>query len=283
MQIVTTKKKLLAAMTKEREAARSVALVPTMGALHEGHLTLVRRATAACDTTVVSIFVNPRQFDNPNDLKNYPRLPEKDLSMLEKTSMEYVFMPTVEDIYDDLATERVFDFGPLDKVMEGAHRPGHFEGVVQIVSRLFDLVRPDVAFFGEKDFQQLAIIKKMVDDCGYSLKIASVPIVREVSGLALSSRNQHLTPEQLDVAPKIFSTLVESKALKAVGKTVAEVTSFVEETLNKLEPIHVEYFEIVDATTLQRIERWEESPAPVGCIACFCGAVRLIDNIRFDN
>lgn len=283
MEIIHKKREMHALMEQARSNGKSIALVPTMGALHNGHLTLVRQAIASCDVTVVSIFVNPRQFNNPNDLKSYPRKPEEDAKLLEKEGVNYIFMPTVDDIYDDTEGERQFDFGTLDKVMEGTHRPGHFEGVAQIVSRLFDIVLPHKAFFGEKDFQQLAIIQKMVKDCQFPLEIVPVPIVRAASGLALSSRNQLLSEDELRVAPLIHSTLLESDKLRKEKKlsTPAEVVGYVIEKLNAHPELRVEYFEIVDAETLLSIHSWEESTQPIGCIACYCGEVRLIDNHKY--
>lgn len=258
-----------------------VGLVPTMGALHEGHLTLVREARRRCQTVVVSLFVNPRQFNNPEDLKKYPRTEEADIALLEKENVDCLFMPTPEQVYTEDSTERHFDFGTLDKTMEGTYRPGHFEGVAQVVSRLFDLVQPNVAFFGEKDFQQLAIIRYMVAHYGFPIEIVGVPIVREADGLALSSRNRLLSATERAVAPTIYATLKESKLLKSEGKSVAEVTEWVVNRLNATEHLEVEYVTIVDETTLNSIENWADSKHPVGCITCYCGKTRLIDNIRY--
>lgn len=283
MDIIRTKKEMHAQMKAARAQGKSIALVPTMGALHEGHLTLVRQAVASCDVTVVSLFVNPRQFNNPDDLKSYPRKPEEDAKLLEREGVNYLYMPIVEDIYDDTEGERKFDFGMLDKVMEGTHRPGHFEGVAQVVSRLFDIAIPHKAFFGEKDFQQLAIIKKMVKDYSFPLEIVPVPIVRAESGLALSSRNQLLSAEELRIAPYIHATLIESDKHRQEKKlkTPSEAVNFVINKLNAQPPLRVEYFEIVDSATLKQIDNWEESQYPIGCIACYCGEVRLIDNHKY--
>lgn len=283
MEIIRTKKEMHRKVEQLRLERKKIALVPTMGALHQGHITLVNQAVSSCDITVVSLFVNPRQFNNPTDLKSYPRKPEEDAKLLQEAGVDFLFMPFVEDIYDDMEDERVFDFGQLDKVMEGTHRPGHFEGVAQIVSRLFDIITPHKAFFGEKDFQQLAIIKKMVQDYNFPLEIVPVPIVRAESGLALSSRNQLLTNDQLEIAPLIYSTLVKSAELHHVNSqlTPYEITSFVVYSLNSIVPFEVEYFEIVDSTTLKKIEKWEDSKQPIGCIACYCGKIRLIDNYKY--
>ena len=207
MIVISSKKELQALLERERESRKTIGLVPTMGALHDGHLSLVKQAIARYDVCVVSIFVNPRQFNNPNDLETYPRQPEKDVALLDSVGCHYVFMPSVEEIYDGSGVERTFDFGAIGRVMEGVQRPGHFEGVALIVSKLFELVSPDGAFFGEKDFQQIAIVRSMVEQCGFKLSIIAVPIVREESGLALSSRNQRLTQETRPSAPRIYQTL----------------------------------------------------------------------------
>lgn len=270
--------KYIESMQKEQHP---VGLVPTMGALHEGHLALVREALHSCKTVVVSVFVNPRQFNNPDDLKNYPHTEEADIALLEAEGVQCVFLPTPEEVYTPDSKERHFDFGLLDKVMEGKYRPGHFEGVAQVVSRLFDLVKPDVAFFGEKDFQQLAIIRYMVAHYDFPLKIVGVPIVREESGLARSSRNSLLSPSERAAAPTIYATLKESRLLKEEGKSVAEVIAWVTERLNSTEHLEVEYFTIVNEETLEEITRWSDAKNAVGCVTCYCGHVRLIDNIRY--
>lgn len=270
--------KYIESMQKEQHP---VGLVPTMGALHEGHLALVREALHSCKTVVVSVFVNPRQFNNPDDLKNYPHTEEADIALLEAEGVQCVFLPTPEEVYTPDSKERHFDFGLLDKVMEGKYRPGHFEGVAQVVSRLFDLVKPDVAFFGEKDFQQLAIIRYMVAHYDFPLKIVGVPIVREESGLARSSRNSLLSPSERTAAPTIYATLKESRLLKEEGKSVAEVIAWVTERLNSTEHLEVEYFTIVNEETLEEITHWSDAKHAVGCVTCYCGHVRLIDNIRY--
>lgn len=281
MKTIKSKKELSSIIAEEKKNKKRIGLVPTMGALHEGHLTLVRRAKDITDCIVVSIFVNPRQFNNQQDLATYPRTIENDLLLLEQEGVQYVFLPEDDDIYDDIENERSFDFGMLDKVMEGTQRPGHFEGVAQIVSRLFDIVQPDCAFFGEKDFQQLAIIRKMVKDYDYPVRIIPVPIVREPSGLALSSRNQRLTEEQKTEASQIFKTLKQAKKNKRNGASIPETKDYVVQTLNRVPSLEVEYFAIVDAETLQEVNNWEEASECIGCIACYCGSVRLIDNIFF--
>lgn len=256
-----------------------VGFVPTMGALHSGHISLVTKAKSECDVVVVSVFVNPTQFNDPNDLKSYPRTPEADAQMLAKAGADVVFMPTVDQIYPEPDT-RVFDFGQIDKVMEGASRPGHFNGVAQVVSRLFDIVKPHKAYFGEKDFQQIAVINAMVAQLELDVEIVSCPIIRDIDGLALSSRNALLTPQHRVVAPEIYAAL-KSGVAQMNSLSPAEVERFVSEMINKNPLLNVIYFEIVDADSLQRVSSWSRHRAIQGCITVQAGAVRLIDNIKF--
>lgn len=258
---------------------KKIGLVPTMGALHEGHASLVRKSVKENDFTVVSVFVNPTQFNDKNDLKNYPRTLEADCELLESVGADVVFAPSVEEVYPEEDT-RVFDFSPLDKVMEGKYRPGHFNGVAQIVSKLFDMVEPDRAYFGEKDFQQLAIIRELVSQEGYNIEIRPCPIVRESDGLALSSRNRLLSDEERNHALYISKTLFASREYAELH-SVAETVSFVEENINNEGYLRLEYFEIVDGDTLQPIREWSDTDYAVGCITVFCGNVRLIDNIKY--
>lgn len=279
MRVVTTVADLRKAINQAREEGKKIGFVPTMGALHNGHIQLVKRCVAENEFAVVSVFVNPTQFNDKNDLLKYPRTLEADCKLLEEAGCNLVFAPTVDEVYPEKDT-RLFDFGQLDKVMEGEFRPGHFNGVAQVVSKLFDMVTPDNAYFGEKDFQQLAIIRQMVKQLNSPVEIHPCPIVREESGLAMSSRNTRLTPEQLAEAPKIYQTLLASKAMKET-KSVSEVKAWVINELNKNEFFRVEYFDIVDGLTLQSLNNWSESGYAVGCIAVFCGEVRLIDNIIY--
>jgi pantoate--beta-alanine ligase len=279
MKLVHTINELRAELADQRQAGKKIGLVPTMGALHEGHASLVRRAVAENDIVVVSDFVNPTQFNDKNDLLKYPRTLEADCELLEKEGAAYVFAPSVEEIYPEPDT-RQFSYAPLDTVMEGKYRPGHFNGVCQIVSKLFMIVEPDKAYFGEKDFQQLAIIREMVKQMQFPLEIIGCPIVREADGLALSSRNARLTDEQRQQALNISRTLFQSKEY-AVSHTVAETQQFVEDAIAASEGLELEYFELVDGTTLQKISHWEETDYAVGCITVFCGEVRLIDNIKY--
>ncbi len=281
MKITGSKQELALLLKGERALGRTIGFVPTMGALHEGHLSLVSEAVARYDVCVVSIFVNPKQFNNPQDLITYPRQPEQDIALLEKTGCHYLFMPSEEEVYEKDAIERVFDLGAVAQVMEGVRRPGHFEGVALIVSKLFEWVAPDGAFFGEKDFQQIAIIRTMIKQCGLDLELIPMPIVREASGLALSSRNQRLTEETRPYAPLIYQILRESLLWKSEGKTPKEIEERVVQKLNAQPHLEVEYYSIVNAETLQPITHWEEAPSVIGCIACYCGDVRLIDNIFY--
>ena len=274
MKVFTESSKLSEAL-KQRKG--TCGFVPTMGALHEGHLSLVDRCRKECDTVVVSVFVNPTQFNDPNDLKNYPRTAEADIALLEKAGADFAFMPSVEEIYPKKDT-RVFDFGQLDKVMEGPSRPGHFNGVAQVVSRLFDIVGCNTAYFGEKDFQQIAIIREMVRQLNYPIRIVACPIVRESDGLAMSSRNLLLTPEHRKAAPLIYQSLREAAELHR-ALPVEDTKRRIIERINANPLLHVEYFSIVNADTLQNISDWSEAENVRGCIVVHAGAVRLIDNI----
>jgi len=258
----------------------TIGFVPTMGALHAGHISLVRQAVSENKTVVVSIFVNPTQFNDPKDLERYPRNLKADLELLEKTDCQIVFAPTAKEIYPEPDT-RIFDFGALETVMEGKHRPGHFNGVAQVVSKLFDIVQPEKAYFGLKDFQQLAIIKEMVSQLKLPVEIVSCPIVRENSGLAMSSRNELLTAEERKNAAVISKTLFEAKKLSE-QKPVKEFAEWISETINKNPYLTVEYVEIVDGRQLQPVKSWDDKGEKICCVAVFCGKVRLIDNIVFN-
>ena len=279
MEIVHTIKDLQAALAALRAQGKTVGLVPTMGALHAGHASLVKRCVAENDAAVVSVFVNPTQFNDKNDLVKYPRTLEADCKLLEQCGAAIVFAPSVEEMYPEPDT-RHFSFAPLDTVMEGKYRPGHFNGVCQIVSKLFEAVKPDRAYFGEKDFQQLAIIREMVRQLKFPLQIVGCPIVREADGLALSSRNARLSAEQRQQALKISQTLFASRDY-AKTHTVAETQKFVEDAIEAAPGLRLEYFELVDGNTLQKIANWEDTSYAVGCITVFCGEVRLIDNIKY--
>lgn len=257
-----------------------IGFVPTMGALHAGHISLVKQAVSETQVVVVSIFVNPTQFNDKSDLEKYPRNLEADLKLLEKTGCQIVFAPKPEEIYPEPDT-RKFEFGELETVMEGKHRPGHFNGVAQVVSKLFDIVEPDKAYFGLKDFQQLAIIKAMVAQLKLPVEIISCPIVREESGLAMSSRNELLTVEERKNAAVISRTLFEAKKLSE-QKSVSELVEWISQTINKNQYLTVEYVEIADDQQLQPVKSWDKKGGKVCCVAVFCGKVRLIDNIVFN-
>ena len=281
MRVVKTVRELQAIVEEQRKAGARIGFVPTMGALHQGHLSLIHQASFQCQFIVVSIFVNPTQFNNALDLERYPRTLDKDAALLESTACQLIFAPSVEEVYPEADT-RVFDFGRLDKVMEGLHRPGHFNGVAQVVSRLFDMIKPDAAFFGMKDFQQLAIIVEMVKQLQLPVEIVPCPIIREADGLAMSSRNMLLNDEQRKNVPLIAQTLMDSCNF-AGHRAVEEVRNYVINHVNKTPGLTVEYFDIVDGTTLQSIDNWDESSYIVGCIAVFVDKIRLIDNIIYKN
>lgn len=263
-----------------RHKGHSVGFVPTMGALHRGHLSLVDRAALENDIVVVSIFVNPNQFNDPNDLKNYPRNLEKDIELLKSVPCNCVFAPSAAEIYPEPDT-RKFDFGTLENVMEGRFRPGHFNGVAQVVSKLFKMVEPHRAYFGRKDFQQLAIVKNMVAMMNMPVTIVACDTVREPDGLAMSSRNALLSPVYRAEAPLIYRTLQEAHTMGS-GSTPGAVKQLVIEKINASGILRVEYFEIVDEKTLQPVDSWVQEGVKVGCIAVFAGPVRLIDNIVFE-
>ena len=279
MNIYKTAEELRSFVTEERKQGHRIAFVPTMGALHEGHLSLVRRALKENDCCIVSVFVNPTQFNNPRDLATYPRTLDADSHLLASIGTTALYAPEVETIYTEPDT-RVFQVGAVAEVMEGKYRPGHFNGVMQVVSRLFDLAQPDCAYFGEKDFQQIAVLRAMAREIKSPVEIIACPIVREEDGLARSSRNTLLSEEGRAQAPNIYRILSESRtwSKELSPKAVIERAT---QLLDAIPTLRVEYFEIVDADTLQPITRWEDSPKPHGCITVYCGDVRLIDNIAY--
>lgn len=281
MKVFNTKANLEEALAAARAEGKKIGLVPTMGALHAGHASLVKRSVSENDVTVVSVFVNPTQFNDKNDLKNYPRTLDADCQLLESLGATYVFAPSVEEVYPEPDT-RTFSYPPIDTVMEGPRRPGHFNGVCQIVSKLFYMVQPDRAYFGEKDFQQIAVIRAMVADLKLPIELRPCPIVREESGLALSSRNALLTEAEKRTAVCISQALKTSVDF-AKNHTVAETHDLVVGALNATKGLEVEYFEIVNGITLQPVTSWDDAPYIVGCITVYCGQrpVRLIDNIKY--
>lgn len=279
MEIVKTVSDLQATIATARANGKTIGFVPTMGALHEGHLTLVKQAASECDFVAVSIFVNPNQFNNPDDLKRYPRDLQRDADMLAAIKCDIIFAPEVAEVYPEEDT-RQFNFGALEQVMEGKYRPGHFNGVAQVVSRLFDMVTPDKAYFGLKDFQQLAIIRAMAHMISSPVTIVACDIVREADGLAMSSRNMLLTDHQRKNAPVIARTLFESCNF-APNLNIEQTKKTVVESINKTDGLNVEYFEIVDGYSLQPVDNWTASDYIVGCIAVFAGEIRLIDNVTY--
>ena len=289
MKIISKKSDLRSVLFLLREENKSVGLVPTMGALHAGHASLVERSLKDNDVTIVSVFVNPTQFNDKSDLEKYPRTLDSDCQLLsalcEETQTDgaqlIVFAPSVEEMYPE-EDKRVFSYPPTDAVMEGQYRPGHFNGVCQIVSKLFMVVEPDRAYFGEKDFQQIAVIKRMVDDLQFAVQIVECPIVREKDGLALSSRNTLLSEKERAVAVNISRVLRESLTYMN-NHTLQQTHDWVVSEINNVEGLQVQYFDIVDGDTLNRVEHWDDSSYVVGCITVFCGAipVRLIDNIKY--
>ncbi len=280
MQLFTTIKSLSKGLDSLRKN-NTIGFVPTMGALHKGHLSLVQNAKKTTDIVVVSIFVNPTQFDNVADLTNYPSTLQNDLYLLENEACDIVFVPSVSEIYNTDIKTQSFDFDGLEKVMEGAHRKGHFDGVGTIVKRLFEIVQPNIAFFGEKDFQQLQIIKKMVEKEGLAVKIIGNPIYREADGLAMSSRNTRLTPEYREAAPFIYKTMLEAKKLFGT-KNAIEVTRWVQSVFEKHPLLRLEYFTIADESTLLPIQTKKENTNYRAFIAVFAGDIRLIDTVSFN-
>lgn len=281
MKIIRSIKELHAVIESLKNTQKTLGFVPTMGALHDGHKSLVEQSVAENDLTIVSVFVNPTQFNNLSDLEKYPRNLDKDADLLKKVGCDFIFAPEAKDIYheDELNNRFEFDFGGLDTVMEGRFRPGHFNGVVQIVSKLFQLVKPDKAYFGEKDFQQLSIIHRMVEILNFDIQIIDCKIIREESGLAMSSRNERLSPEQRKNAVQISKVLFESRNF-VPQLMPKEIIEWVTEQINKVSGLDVEYYEIVDVKSLQTVNSWQNPT--VGCIAVYCGEVRLIDNIRYN-
>jgi len=279
MLVVHTIKELRDYLDAFRKEGETIGLVPTMGALHSGHASLVIRSSNENDVTVASIFLNPTQFNDKKDLENYPRTLEDDYALLETCGARIAFVPSVEEIYPEPDT-RSFSYPPTDSVMEGAFRPGHFNGVCQIVSKLFQYVEPDRAYFGEKDYQQIAVIRRMVDDLGFKVEIVPCPVVREMSGLAMSSRNMLLSRDERLLATNIYRVLKDSLSL---GASVEDTRDYVIRTLDAIPGLKVQYYSIVDGVTLADVSSWDEAESIVGCITVFCGKIpiRLIDHIRY--
>ena len=281
MKEIKYRSELTQELDKLRSEGKSIGFVPTMGGLHEGHLSLIRRCKSENDLTVVSLFLNPTQFNDPKDLETYPHNTAEDLEALEREGVDIVFVPSPKDMYDQGEQPPHYNLGRVVEVMEGKHRPGHFEGVVWVVSKLFKLVHPDKAYFGEKDYQQIAVIRKMVqEDPQMDVEIISCPVIREDDGLAMSSRNRRLNEEERAAAPRIYEGLQRGVEWSS-AHTVPEVESMVVYYIEENPLLRVEYFEIVEGNTLERVEAWNEAKSIVGCITVYCGEVRLIDHIRF--
>lgn len=277
MQIFKEIAPLRAFLIEMKASGKSVGLVPTMGALHEGHLTLLQQSRSENSLTVCTIYVNPTQFNNPEDLTKYPRTLEKDTELLESVGCDVLFCPENDQMYDAGGTIR-FDFGSLDKVMEGEFRPGHFSGVALVVSKLFHIVEPHVAYFGQKDWQQFAVISRLVKELKFNLTLKAVPTVREPNGLAMSSRNLRLTPQQTETATLLSKALTQAREQLRAGKTIDDVKNGVSQLL--LHPdVRLEYFEVADSENLTLLNSVVESNKPILCMAAFVGEVRLIDNM----
>ncbi|MDO5036034.1 MAG: pantoate--beta-alanine ligase [Porphyromonas sp.] len=282
MKVIKSQSELREELAKSRESGKSVGFVPTMGGLHAGHMSLVERSMKENDLTVVSVFLNPTQFNDPSDLETYPHDTEEDIRLLESASVQILFLPSVEEMYPEGEEAPQYDLGRVAEVMEGEHRPGHFRGVVWIVSKLFRLVEPTRAYFGMKDFQQIAVVKRMVElSPDMNVEIVPCDVVREADGLAMSSRNNRLTPAQRQVAPRIYRALNHGQQLMKGGDTVSAVKTRVTQEINSSAPLRVEYFSIVDGDTLEEVTEWGDNT--VGCITVFCGDVRLIDHITFNK
>ena len=280
MIVYRTKDDLKGHLLSLQKEGKTIGLVPTMGALHQGHASLVEKATSENEIVVVSIFVNPTQFNDPSDLEQYPRTLDRDLELLQNLKADLVFVPSVTEMYPGEEPE-VFDLGNLDKVMEGKYRQGHFTGVAQIVSRLFSLIQPDRAYFGQKDFQQLVIVKRLVEILEMDITIVACPIVREADGLAMSSRNIKLTKEERNLAPFLYQTLLIARQ-KIVSHTPEELKEWVNLQFREQPGMKLEYFEIVEDQGLDSVAKWDENVNKVACIAVQLGGVRLIDNMKFD-
>lgn len=281
MKIYTEVASLQQEISRLKKSGHTIGFVPTMGALHDGHLSLVSQARNSAGITVASIFVNPKQFNDPEDLRRYPRTPEKDAGMLEKAGCDILFMPDEKEMYPpDFHLD--YKVGYLDELMEGKHRKGHFQGVVTVVYRLFMIVQPDMAFFGEKDYQQYVIIRKMAEDLHLPVQVIPCPIIREPDGLAMSSRNQLLTPEHRAHAPLIARTMLGARE-KMRTLSPEQLKQWVAESINQDPYLELEYFEVVDSGTLLPVNTWNEKNSLIACIAVWAGKIRLIDNLKFSS
>ena len=255
-----------------------IGFVPTMGAIHNGHISLINKALEENELVVCSIYVNPKQFNNQEDLKNYPRTLKEDVELIQLTNCNILFVPSTEEIYPPEEIQSDYDFGHLDKIMEGLHRPGHFQGVGAVIQRLFEIIKPHRAYFGAKDYQQVAIIRRLTENLNLSVEIVSCPTQREPDGLAMSSRNKNLTEEARKIAPHIYRILNLSKE-KANSFSIEELKQWVEKEINNTHFLKLDYFELSDAETLTPLKNWNSPGNNIACIAVFAGKIRLIDNI----
>jgi pantoate--beta-alanine ligase len=278
LKIITKIAELQLFLTEKRVPNKKIGFVPTMGALHLGHISLIHESKKTTDLTVCSIFVNPTQFNDKNDLERYPRMPEKDAELLEKANCDVLFLPEVSEIYPEKDI-RTFDFGYLDTILEAKHRPGHYNGVAQVVSRLFDIIKPDTAFFGIKDYQQVMVVKALVKQLSLPIEIIAIPILRDKDGLAMSSRNMLLNEEERKAATLLYALLQKSKLLKNEGKSISDTKQYVINELSKNPIYKLDYFAICDADTLTEEVEFEADNSYVALIACFVGKIRLIDNL----
>lgn len=281
MQTVHRRNEIHDLLSRAGKAGKRIGFVPTMGALHAGHISLVERSVKENDLSVVSVYVNPTQFNNPDDLKNYPRDVDRDMQLLEEAGCDLLFLPDDKEMYPE-PDQREFDFGSMAKIMEGHFRPGHFNGVAQVVSKLFDAVPADKAYFGQKDFQQLAIIRKLVKDFNYPHKIVACPIIRESDGLAMSSRNMRLNVRQRNAAPKIYETLQDIRK-QIPGTDVSVIDADVRSSINSDPELHLEYFQIVHSETLEPVSVIDSKIPMTACIAVYAGDIRLIDNVELNS
>lgn len=268
-------------LTKKMQEGNKIGFVPTMGALHLGHISLIKESKKVADVTVCSIFVNPTQFNDKKDLERYPRMPERDAALLEQAGCDVLFSPEVNEIYPKEDT-RQFNFGYLDTILEGAFRPGHYNGVAQVVSRLFDIVKPNIAFFGIKDYQQVMVVKALVKQLQLSVEIVASPILRDSDGLAMSSRNLLLNTEEREAATLLYRLLQKCKSLKSEGKSINEIKQFVQAELVKDKIYKLDYIAICEAETLKEEEQFLENKNYVALIACYVGKIRLIDNLQLN-
>jgi pantoate--beta-alanine ligase len=266
-------------INKVTQTKSSLGFVPTMGALHKGHISLIEASKKQNEITACSIFVNPIQFNNKSDFEKYPLTLERDIELLEAAGCDILFAPTAKEMYPEPANEK-YDFGQLETAMEGAMRPGHFNGVAIVVKKLFEIISPNRAYFGEKDYQQLLIIKALINQLGLAVEIVPCPILRDADGLAMSSRNKRLTKEQRKIAPEIYNILSGSLKLKNI-LTPKEIKKILVDQINAVKQFKIEYFEIADGEELQPLTNWNSSVCPMGFIAVYMEEIRLIDNVKY--